>query len=180
MDHGVSKNRGAWDSKQIDALLQEHQELIDLAIHEDALSWQLNLEFLGTNGALLAAAFVARGAASYVMVVAIFAAVVNGLWFFPFERSKLHFSSRLCRAYEIEDQLESMGIIFRTLTSAERTIARGFVHDRIGKPDRPLHWWERIELSMALGENQVSLRAFAPLVCVILWTAYLMHLLHLL
>ena len=139
------------EKRTVDALLQEHQELVQLFVHENSLSWQLNLAFLAMNGVVISAAvgyglFDKRESLVLpIYLFLLFGAILNPLTYFVFQRSKLHREARLVRAYEVEDQLAQKGIDLQTLRSCEQMISRGKVIREADKP-RNLRWDERVEV----------------------------------
>lgn len=136
---------------RLDALRQEHDQLIQLYVHEDLMAWQLNAGFLAMNAAFIAASYglgvfdAAKEPALIALVVLVGAALLNWVAFFTFERSKIHRNARLNRIYQVEDELRTLGFPIQTLGSAERNIEKGVtITDEPGQ-ERSLKWYEKRE-----------------------------------
>ena len=117
------------DDDRRTALLQEHEELVQLFIHEDSMAWQITLALLAMNGALFAAVYKdlfkydsKPGSELYVLLTV--GVILNAVGYLGRRRSELYRLSRLFRAYYVEDALAKAGAPIRTFTSAERTVFR--------------------------------------------------------
>jgi hypothetical protein len=135
------------------ALLQEHEELVQLYVHEDSMAWQLTLAVLAMNGAVFSGTYALGvfdrtkppGFELYVLLA--LGVLLNIVAFFVLQRSKIHRVSRLFRAYQIEDALAPRTPI-KAFTTAERAIH----HKRMlrapeeGGGERELHWYETVEI----------------------------------
>jgi hypothetical protein len=150
------------DQQKIDALRQEHEELVQLYVHEDSMAWQLSLTLLAANGALFTALYgldvfdPTKHLGIPVFAILSVGIAINVVGYFVLQRSNIHRKSRLFRAYQVEDELGSLGTPIRTFTSAERVIHRNKVLDTHGEREfreRDLHWTETIE---ALGFSALS------------------------
>lgn len=117
--------------KIVTALLHEHEELVQLFIHEDSMAWNLLLTMLAANVAFLGATFPLRifhqNGANLVAIgmILIFGLFVNLAGYFILQRSNIHRLSRLYRAYRIEKALQIEGHSVRTFRSAEGNIRDG-------------------------------------------------------
>lgn len=140
------------------ALLQEHDELVQLIIHEEYVSWQLNVVLIGANSALLGALHslglldrqqqvgVALG---FLLVVGL---IINLVGVFVLQRRGMYRLARLHRGCRIEAELALAGSPIRTFSSVERTIAAGRMlappesspPPPAPQPTRPLRLHERV------------------------------------
>ena len=140
------------------ALLQEHDELVQLIIHEESVSWQLNLVLLAANGALLgplhSLGLLDRQqqvgfALGFLMVVGV---IINLVGVFVLQRRGMYRLARLHRGCRIEAELAMAGSPIRTFSSVERTIAAGRMlappesspPPPAPQPTRPLRLHERV------------------------------------
>ena len=169
--------------RAIAALLQQHDELVQLYIHEDALAWQLNLTLLGADAGLFAAAgglgaFDAEVPVSFPLIAVLAAgALINVVGFFVLQRSKIHRTSRLFRGLHLEADLLKSGISVDTFASAE-----GYIHSNrmllppqeqaqtsAELPTRPLRRWEKVEsLNLRFSFNLLA----AVFIGLIIWVAF--------
>lgn len=162
------------EKRTVEALLQEHQELVQLFVHENSLAWQLNLAFLAMNGVVITAVVgyglfdKTKTLALPIYLFLLFGVILNTLTYFVFQRSKLHRESRLVRAYEVEDQLAQKGIDVQTLSSCERTINQHKVIRESNEP-RSLRWDERVEV---LGFRWSPLLVAGLFIIGMVWLAY--------
>lgn len=126
------------DQERIAGLLQEHEELVQLYIHEDSTAWQLMLALFAADAGLIALAN-RLGAfdpllpvTPLLIVVCVFAIVFNLMAYSVLQRSELHRLSRLFRAYSVEAHLTGLGCPIRTFHSAELNIFGGTM---LSQPD---------------------------------------------
>jgi len=121
-----------------EALVREHEELVQLYIHEDAMAWNLIFFFLAANIAIVSGigALVSLGIAKFSLLVisflCVFGAIVGFLGFFTLQRSRIHRESRLFRAEDIEEELRKKKLVFDTFLSAEATIHKELKYQRGG------------------------------------------------
>lgn len=156
-------------------LLQEHEELVQLFIHEDSMAWQLTLALLAGNAAVIGGAYgiglldpakcLARElfAMYFVIVLGI---LLNVVGFCVLQRSKIHRLSRLFRGYAVEAQLRAIGSPVITFYSGEGNIHHKVMLEPNGMATRPLRSYERVE---ALGFSLVLVVISAVLVFAIVW-----------
>ncbi len=146
----------------IEALLLEHDEIVQLFMHEDNRAWQLNLAVAAANGTLAAfllqtysTTFSTSAHPFFLNVICLAGFFLNLLMFFVFQRSKIHWWSRLSRAIQIEqivtEELSTQpndNFQFDTLLSAEGHIflkhQRLVVRQRPGRADRFLLALKRV------------------------------------
>lgn len=121
----------AGDEGVVTGLLQEHDELVQLMMHDDIIAWYLNLALLATNGGLLSAVetqgvFEFTEPVDPALWLVLFAGLLlNVVGHFALQRRKVHRLSRLYRALRIEAELDGVGCPVRTFSSAEALIAQG-------------------------------------------------------
>lgn len=114
-----------------DALLQEHDELVQLFIHDDVLAWQLNLVLLAANTGLLTAVHtlglfdLQQPVGAPLLIVLLVGVMLNVVGFFVLQRRQIYRLSRLYRAYRVEDELSRAGSPIQTFLSAEGNIMAG-------------------------------------------------------
>ena len=135
----------------VESLRQEHEELVGLFIHEDSMAWQLTIGLLAANAVVVAGAHglglfdPTKSPQIDLFGLLLLGSAINVVGFFVLQRSKLHRTSRLFRAYHIEAALGSVGVALQTFSSAEGNIFRNTTLRPDGVSTRPLRWWERIE-----------------------------------
>lgn len=116
---------------EVTALLQEHDELVQLFIHNDLVAWYLNLALLAANGGLLSALhavglFDLEAPLRAPIVVVLGAGVlVNVVGYFVLQRRRVYRQSRLNRALFVEAELASAGSAIRTFSTVEGNLERG-------------------------------------------------------
>ena len=140
------------------ALLQEHDELVQLIIHEEYVSWQLNLVLLGANSALLGALhslglFDRQQQVGFEPAFLLVGGlIVNLVGVFVVQRRGMYRLARLHRGCRIEAELAMAGSPIRTFSSVERMIAAGRMlvppesspPPPVPQPSRPLRVHERV------------------------------------
>lgn len=164
------------------ALLQEHDELVQLIMHEELVAWQLNLVLLASNSGLLAALYSLglldsqRPVGAALAIVLVAGVMLNVAGFFVLQRRKIYRLSRLYRACRVEAELSRAGSPIQTFSSVERTIAAGRMlappegspPPPAPQPTRALRFYERVtllDLRLALHVVALAYLAFA------IWTA---------
>ena len=113
------------------ALLQEHDELVQLLIFEGTVSWQINIVLLGANSGLLAALRtlglmdLQQPVSLETALLLVLGLLVNLTGVFVLLRREVYRLARLHRGYRIEAELAMAGSSISTFSAVERTIAHG-------------------------------------------------------
>lgn len=135
------------------ALLQEHDELVQLFVHEDGRAFQVNVALLAAEGGLLAGAQsfgifdVQRSISMPLVIVLLGGALLNVVGFFVLQKVQLLRMSRLYRGFRIEAELALLDVTIRTFDSVEGNISRRTALNPPSDKDetRRLRWWENVE-----------------------------------
>lgn len=135
-------------------LLHEHEELVQLFIHEDSMAWQLSLGLLAGNAVVVSGVYslglldANKSNASELIAIGVvigLGILLNLVGFFVLQRSKIHRLSRLFRAYAVENRLRAIGSQIATFTSAEGNLHRKVMLRPSGTTTRPLRCHEQVE-----------------------------------
>jgi len=139
-------------------LLREHEELIQLFIHEDKLAWNIIYFYIVANLGLSSALVILISSSSPFSFPAFFLCIIGSgfgiIFYFAFQRSKIHWHSRLYRALEIENKFNAhKDMEFKTFSSCESKIwfekPPKCLKDAKGNY-RKLKWRERREILGAI------------------------------
>lgn len=136
-----------------EVLLREHEELVNLFIHEDNLVWNLIYFFLIINVGLISGtgALISFGVTGIILLLVsllcLFGAVIAFSWFFTMQRSRIHWEALIFRAEDIERELQKKGLMLATFHSyVIATFYEKMKYKRKGKGElEDQEWRERVE-----------------------------------